>query len=288
MGSPTIELTGAWQSLTARTPMSSVWRCGRGARSWSWMIAFSLIVIGVVAVWRVHELRAERLAESKLKPDDPLRTIKVTLTVGADGDELTEPVDLHLGVGFPLRLYPVGGEKRQPGFAAIAQKTSLEKGVFSVKPGESASFEFSSAVPEGKSGKNAADALRTTPELLRDLRVADVQHVGFASLGKNNWVLKGYRIEINGEPFAENADVDARPHEIQNENRQKMQLSIVDFELLLPQLRSLEETVRGGLATDDEIVKAQSLNAKLAQMGEAINAVAASGVVPPRRATFVL
>ena len=39
--------------------------------------------------------------------DEAVASIKITLGVGTDGAALSEPVDVHLGLGFPLRLYPL-------------------------------------------------------------------------------------------------------------------------------------------------------------------------------------
>lgn len=51
--------------------------------------------------------------KGSLPPDEPVESIKITLGVGTQGAALNEPVDVHLGLGFPLRLYPLGGVKRR-------------------------------------------------------------------------------------------------------------------------------------------------------------------------------
>ena len=43
-----------------------------------------------------------------LPATEPIEKIVVTLTAGAEGKEINERVDLHLGMGFPLRLFPLG------------------------------------------------------------------------------------------------------------------------------------------------------------------------------------
>jgi hypothetical protein len=48
---------------------------------------------------------------------------------------LKEPVDVHLGLGFPLRLYPLGGIKREPSFAAFPFKSSFNEMLTEIRAG---------------------------------------------------------------------------------------------------------------------------------------------------------
>ncbi|HEY1048461.1 MAG TPA: hypothetical protein VGE39_01845, partial [Prosthecobacter sp.] len=90
-----------------------------------------------------------------LPADEPVETIKITLGVGTEGAALTEAVDVHLGLGFPLRLYPLGGIKREPSFGAFPYKSSLEGMATTIEPGQMATFEFSA-----KEDTTGLDALK--------------------------------------------------------------------------------------------------------------------------------
>ena len=57
--------------------------------------------------------------KGSLPPDEPVESIKITLGIGPGGTALSEPVDVHLGLGFPFRLFPLGGTRREPSFAAF-------------------------------------------------------------------------------------------------------------------------------------------------------------------------
>lgn len=140
-----------------------------------------------------------------LPADEAIESIKITLGVGTEGTELNEPVDVHLGLGFPLRLFPLGGEKREPSFAAFSHRSSLAGGSQTIQPGQMATFEFSTN--ETDIGQ---DNLRTTKQLLSEVKCGDLQRIGFASQGRSDWVLAGYRIEVNGKLFAANGLVNAR------------------------------------------------------------------------------
>ena len=54
-----------------------------------------------------------RLADG-VDPQEEVRTLTVRIDVGAEGENLGQPLALDLGLGFPFWLYPVGqGEPRQ-------------------------------------------------------------------------------------------------------------------------------------------------------------------------------
>lgn len=185
-----------------------------------------------------------------LPPDEAVQTIKITLGVGTDGTALSEPVDVHLGLGFPLRLYPLGGVKREPSFAAFPFKSSLEGMADEIPPGKMATFEFSA-----KGDDAGLDALRTSQQLLTGVKCGDLQRIGFASQGRSNWVLAGYRIEVNGRLFAANGLVDARVQEKQAANHENLAKLLPEYEAKTnatnltdaekTELKSLHVLVRG-------------------------------------------
>jgi len=174
----------------------------------------------------------------KLPPDEIVESIKITLGVGTEGAALSEPVDVHLGLGFPLRLYPLGGIKREPSFAAFPFKSSLNEMVTEIMPGQMASFEFSA-----REGDVGFDALRTSQQLITGVKCGDLQSIGFASQGRTDWVLAGYRIEVNGKLFAANGLVDVHA-------QQKLASSRESLMKLLPEYEA--KTKRAGLTNEEK------------------------------------
>jgi hypothetical protein len=201
-----------------------------------------------------------------------LERVVVTLTVGQGGEPLSEAVDVHLGVGFPLRLYPLGTDQRTPAFAAFPQKSSLKDGATSLQPGETATFEF--AVNADGPGM---DAFRSTPEMFRDLLRSDPQRSGFASLGKSDWIVQSFSIEINGRTVASGKDVNLRPQQVQRENQARLQEKTAELEAALSEVSRLEATALTGLATDDELEQLQTRQDELTTAADEVNRLA--GVV---------
>lgn len=234
---------------------------------WATLVSFSACPISA-AEFRV----------GKIEPATPIERIKLTITLAPNGADLDEPVDLHLGLGFPLRLFPLGADRREPGFAAIPQTTTLPAGATTLKAGETASFEFILTSPTADN----ADVLKTTPELLRDLRERDVAKIGFASRGKSDWILQDYAIEMNGKPLASHTGMNARCQLIQQANQQSLQEAIEEYETLSRDSKDKEAAVLSGLASDAEIVILQELQKTLAEKADTINDLAAriTGALP--------
>ncbi|OYW30011.1 MAG: hypothetical protein B7Z47_04110 [Chthoniobacter sp. 12-60-6] len=187
-----------------------------------------------------------------LPPDEAVETIKITLGVGTEGTALNEPVDVHLGLGFPLRLYPLGGVRREPSFAAFPHKSSLDGMTNQILPGQMATFEFSAKGDDG-----GLDALRTSQQLMADVKCGDLQRIGFASQGRSNWVLAGYRIEVNGRLFAANGLVDARAQEKLASSRASLMELLPDYEAKT-NATSLTENEKAELKTAHAMVRALS------------------------------
>lgn len=187
-----------------------------------------------------------------LPADEPIQSIKITLGVGTDGTALSEPVDVHLGLGFPLRLYPLGGVKREPSFAAFPFKSSLEGMADAIQAGQMATFEFSATGDDG-----GLDALRTSQQLLADVKCGDLQRIGFASQGRSDWVLAGYRIEVNGKLFAANGRVNARAQEKLASSRASLMQMLPEYEAKTNAPR-LTDDEKAELKTEHALVRALS------------------------------
>lgn len=187
-----------------------------------------------------------------LPPDEAVDSIKITLGIGAGGTALSEPVDVHLGLGFPLRLYPLGGVRREPSFAAFPHKSSLEGRADSIQPGQMATFEFSAKGDDG-----GLDALRTSQQLLADVKCGDLQRIGFASQGRSDWVLAGYRIEVNGKLFAANGLVDARAQEKLSSSRASLMQLLPEYEAKT-NATNLTDDQKAELKTEHALVRALS------------------------------
>src|SRR5581483_6287078 len=97
-------------------------------------------------------------------------------------------------------------------------------------------------------GDAGRDVLRTTPQLLAGVRVADIAHVGFASRGAKNWVLAGYEIMINGKPF-----VSGKPA-LRAADREAARVKLAGLGVRLAPLQQdlndLRELVKDKLATE--------------------------------------
>lgn len=208
-------------------------------------------------------------------PSEAVQNIKVTIKVAENGDALLEGLDLHLGLGFPLRLYPVGTDAREPAFAAFPQVSSLQPGNNVINPGESATFEYM-AVPDDP----GLDELRTTPELLDDVTMADLRTIGFASKGETDWMLEGYSIEVNGKLFASNDSADVNVGEAQEVNRTELERLSPAHNALATEVSELQAYIDTGFATDSdkEQLKAKNdeLDASVGPISEAAGRVAGS------------
>lgn len=187
-----------------------------------------------------------------LPADEAVETIKITLGAGTKGEPISEPVDVHLGLGFPLRLYPLGGSERDSSFAAFPQKASLEGGVTEIQPGQIASFEFTV-----RGDDSGLDILHTSQQLLSGLKCGDLQRIGFASQGRTDWTLAGYRIEVNGKLFAANGLVDARPQEKLATSRDKLMKLLPEYEAHAAK-PSPSESEKAALRAESQLVRSLS------------------------------
>ncbi|MES2595659.1 MAG: hypothetical protein V4662_10010 [Verrucomicrobiota bacterium] len=187
-----------------------------------------------------------------LHADEPVETIKITLGAGMKGESLSEPVDVHLGLGFPLRLHPLGGSEHDAAFAACPQKSSLVDGATDIQPGQMASFEFTA-----RGDDPGLDTLHTSQQLLTGLKCGDLQRIGFASQGRTDWTLAGYRIEVNGKLFAANGVVDARPQEKLASSRDKLMKLLPEYEAHAAK-PSPSDSEKAALRAESELVRSLS------------------------------
>ena len=140
--------------------------------------------------------------QGSLSSDTPIEKVTVRLQVAKDSGPLVETVALHLGTGFPFRLYPLGSVERSPEVAAFPQRSSLRANQHRIDEGQIAEFEFQ-ANPE----KDGMDILKSSPALLQGLTVGDLSSIGIASRGESDWVLGGYEVLVNGQLLASHGEL---------------------------------------------------------------------------------
>jgi hypothetical protein len=177
--------------------------------------------------------------------DENIETLTVELAVAHDGMELSEPVALDLGFGFPLWLIPrLADEGGPPVFGALPQRANLTQ---AVPAGERASFAFDVRAVDG------SDVLKTNLQLLGGVRVSDISRIGLCAEGRTDWQLELLEIQINGKLFHR---TEGAPRHIQDEQAlAHIRLREVSngIESLRADAERLRELVDCGLATDDEI-----------------------------------
>src|SRR5262245_12769859 len=88
--------------------------------------------VGSFAFWvaLLSRVQAQDVAPRKFEARERVTTLEIKIDLGADGDDLNEPIALDLGLGFPFWLHPVG---REPGetapFGAVPQRTTANRTV---------------------------------------------------------------------------------------------------------------------------------------------------------------
>lgn len=193
------------------------------------------------------------------KSDETIQTMTVKLDVGAGGADLEEPVALDLGLGFPLWLAPLGQAGTNPEFGAVPQQSTAGS---KLQAGSSATFTFELQPAFGP----GLDELRTTPQLLADVRVSDIARVGIASQGANNWILAGYEITINGKPFSAKANIGLTTKDAQDAAQAKLAKLNQQIGPLNDERTDLETLVKAQLATPDDADRLKQIVADLAPL----------------------
>lgn len=178
---------------------------------------------------------------------ETIETLTVRLTVGAEGEDLSEPVALDLGLGFPLWLQPVGRvEGETLPFGAVAQESDAGE---TVPAGGTATFTFDVAGGPGQ------DALQTTSQLLQDVRLSDISRIGFMSQGRSNWTLTEYEIQVNGRVFAANDTVNLGVQDAQEAAVFRLAELNLEIEPLEAEAVDLQALAEAGLATEDDLLR---------------------------------
>jgi hypothetical protein len=194
---------------------------------------------------------------ANLNADDPIQTLLVRIDVGGKV-ALAEPVALDLGLGFPFWLHPIGrGGKERPAFGAVPQQATAQA---LVPAGSSATFTFSLTSDPGQ------DAFRTTGQLLAGVRVADISRVGIASRGAADWVLEGYEVQINGQPFAAKMGIGVAAKTAQDAARTKLAALAARIARAGGENAGLKALARVKLATADESKRWEDARAAVAPL----------------------
>ena len=222
----------------------------------------TLLSLGLAALVSAGMTRSLVQADFQLDTDseaaEAIRTLVVRIDVGADGDDLQEPVALDLGLGFPFWLHPLGQvESENAPVGAVPQQTTAGT---TVSAGSSATFTFSLDAEAGQ------DVLHTTSQLLAGTQVSDIARIGFASQGSTNWILAGYEIQVNGRSFASNDEVNLKAQEAQDSARfelAELGLRIAPLEAELSDLAALEEAQ---LAEENDLDRLAAVRAELAPL----------------------
>ena len=187
---------------------------------------------------------ANSLFADDFEPEESIQSLTISVGIGADGEDLNEPLALDLGLGFPLWLLPTTDEDpSKKRFGAIAQQRSIPN---RIAAGESATFSFYLSGPSGH------DPLQYTTQLLTDVTISDIARVGFFGADQGKWILAKYEIRINGRLFASNDDVNQKADETRKQaglRLDALQPEISPLELEVTDLRTL---VEADLASDDD------------------------------------
>ncbi|MBN8624718.1 MAG: hypothetical protein J0M17_04420, partial [Planctomycetes bacterium] len=226
-----------------------------------WVLGFGVPCAGAFA---------GEFQKTRIPGEEPLSTIEVSFTTSAAGEALDEPLDLHLGLGFPLRLYTPQDAESRPGFAAYPQATSPSSLTEGLMPGETATFTFQIDSADAR----GADELNATPALLRDLRVRDVQRLGFASPARSGWMLEDYSVKLNGKLFANHRGIRADAREERRVLEGELQQLSAEYEYQAREAAELVEVAASGLARAEETARLQELQATLQQGSERLTELA--------------
>ncbi|WP_145351008.1 MAC/perforin domain-containing protein [Roseimaritima multifibrata] len=197
--------------------------------------------------------------------DQPIENIRVTITAGPDAP-IDELVDLHLGLGFPLRLQseiPAG----IPFYAALpnTSSSSAERGI---PAGESRIFEFSATAPA-----DSSDLLKTSSTLLTGLKVGDIRQIGFAAKGESDWEIAGYKIDVNDQLLASNAQFN-KSAQLENTNNQEILTSLLPSrDVLADEVDQLQALIQTGLASPDETRELDDKQQALLSLSDRIQSI---------------
>lgn len=216
----------------------------RGGRGWVAEWGVWLFVWAGIGLWAADP-----------PPDDAVQSIVVTLDVGSGGDALREPVALDLGLGFPFWLHPLGRKASDAvPFGAVPQKATAQE---TLAAGSSATFTFDLAAEPGQ------DKLLTTPRLLAGVRRSDIVRIGFCGPGSNDWVLAGYEITVNGQPFAAANGLDAKAGQARETAGRRIAELDKEISPLATEKADLDALVAAKLARDPDTKRLEEVAGRL-------------------------
>lgn len=214
-----------------------------------------LLILPTILALAVSQANAELTLSEDFEADEAVESLTVQITVGADGEDLEEPIALDLGLGFPFRLHPVGrAEDETAPFGAVPQLTTASR---TVTAGTDASFTFNLA------GDSGQDRLQTSSQLVAGVRVSDISRIGFAGQGATNWILCGYDIRINGRPFAANNEVNAAISRVQDAARDRLAELDPEITPIAEEADDLRALIEAGLATDEDQQRLEDIGERL-------------------------
>ena len=217
-----------------------------------WAVFLSLPAIIAMSA---SQAGAELTVSDDFEADEAVESLTVQIAVGADGEDLDEPIALDLGLGFPFRLYPVGqADDDNAPFGAVPQLTTASR---SVTAGADASFTFN------LDGELGQDCLQTSSQLLSGVRVSDIARIGFAGQGATNWTLLSYEIRINGKPFATNDEVNVAIQSKQETARARLAELQPEIEPHVGEAGDLRALIEAGLATDEDRQRLEDIGERL-------------------------
>lgn len=217
-----------------------------------------LLAIGMLFTGICCLLAAGSSVGNEFDAEETISTLEVHIRVG-EGDDLTEPVALDLGLGFPLWLYPLGLEEGETAPFGAALQTETE--TRTVRAGSSTSFTFE---VDGAS----EDILQATSQLLANVRISDIARIGFISRGDTNWVLDGYEIRINDKSFAERSEVGmsvGSALETTREQIDEINLEIIPLETEGDDIAAF---VQAGLATEEDEARLDEIREQITPLRE--------------------
>ncbi|MDX1930959.1 MAG: hypothetical protein SFV81_30825 [Pirellulaceae bacterium] len=187
----------------------------------------------------------------QFQANEVVNSLKIELSVSANGENLDEPIALDLGLGFPFWLHKLGrvATGNAP-FGAVCQTGSDSH---EIRAGERAVFEFL------KEGDVGLDSFFSSPQLLSELHVSDIERIGFCSKADHGWSIDGYTLTINGKVFATKNRLDANGRLLQDTARERLAEISNELSSSEQELSELSGLIATQLATEADSQRFQEL-----------------------------
>ena len=204
-------------------------------------------------------VRAGFTQGQSLVPDTSVNSLTVRLKL-ADATNLSEPLALDLGLGFPFWLPPSDVPMSSLPFGAIPRTTA------SVNDDAGSTLEFTFR----RSGEAGNDGLHASPQLLAGVRVSDIARIAFSNGEGEYTKIAGYELLVNGNVLAANDEVKPNVDDSsdaatvnRDTDAQEIQKRLRSVEQLLANLCSLDEAGRLAAGDRNRIVALHSQRAAL-------------------------